>query len=286
MSKRTFLIILILVMVNLYAKSQTNRNFVADYSTCKFPIYYKGKVDAIHLSQNNDTIKVIKYEHDILIEKITDTILITEYFKGESKNALELISVYKFRIEEKLVFNREKDYLNFPEIVKLIFMKEDSDTKIFHLPVREYIGKKDVSFFGAIDSLLKFPIGFNGTKENKNLKDRYFKMWKIPKTDTKLYFFRLAQSYESARFPPLHDRMQLPEELVGKPGYLEKFSNSYNYLFIKKAKSKVLNAIIKEEEWESSSPIREYSRMKTIGIYFLNEIDYSTFEKIKTSKKH
>ena len=284
MGKRVLLILFINLLVNLCATSQTKMNFVASYSTCEFPIYYKGNVDAIHLSQNNDTIKIVKYKHDILIEKLIDTFLITEYFKGESESARESISVYKFKLEDKLVFDSEKDYLNFSGIAKLLFMRENPGSKTLHLSIREYIGKKDVSSFGEIDSLFKFSIRFNETTENKNLIGRYFKVWEIPKIDIKLYCFRLAQTHESARFPPLHDGMQIPNELIGKPGYLEKYSKAYNYIFIKKDKSKVFNTIINLEEHESSSPIRKFRRMKRKGIYTLTKIDDWTFEKIKKSR--
>jgi hypothetical protein len=286
MEKRVLLILFINLLVNLCATSQTKMNFVANYSTCEFPVYYKGNVDAIHLSQNNDTLKIVKYKHDVLIEKIIDTLLITEYFKGESENARESISVYKFKLGDKLIFDSEKDYLNFPEIAKLLFMREEPATKTLHLSIREYIGEEDVSSFGAIDSLFNFSIRFKGSTENKHLVERYFKVWEIPNIDIKLYCFRVAQARESAKFPPLHSGMQIPKELRGKPGYLEKSSRSYNYIFIKKAKSKVFNTIINLEEHESSSPIRKYRRLERKGIYSLTKIDDWTYKRIKKSKIH
>lgn len=118
--------------------------------------------------------------------------LIIEYFKGEFESVRELILVYKFKLEDKLVFDSEKDYLNFLGIVKLLFMRENFGLKILYLLIREYIGKKDVFFFGEIDLLFKFLIRFNEIIENKNFIGRYFKVWEILKIDIKLYCFRLV----------------------------------------------------------------------------------------------
>lgn len=279
MIEKLLLILLIVIATNTYAKSQTDRMFVADYSTSEFPIFFEGNVKAIHLSKDNDTLKIVNYKHNILIEKDIDTIVVSVYFKGEAENARESINRYKFYIEDNLIFPQEKDYLNFPEIAKLLFMKEAPQSGILHLPIREYIGEKEILYFGAVDSLFKFSIRPQATKTDKNFIERYFKKFQVPKVNTEFYCFGISWYIEDERFPPFHDGMQIPERLIGKPGYTEIYSHAYKYIFVKNFSSKTFNTIIREEKTESSSPIREYRKMNKKGVYLKTEASHNMLKK-------
>ncbi len=117
-------------------------------------------MDSIFARADRDSVRQVRYEHFIIADYQQDTIFYCEIFKSAAPH-FYLKNSYKFSFEkETLRFYNEKEYLNFPELGKLLFLckkgandekgnldfalrKLDSD-RLKNYPA------KDSSFFGFI----------------------------------------------------------------------------------------------------------------------------------------
>lgn len=117
-------------------------------------------LDSVYAMSNRDSVRKYTYEHYLIAEQLKDTIFYYEVFKSGTpvryfKNA------YRFSIEEtSLLFFDRTEYLDFPDIGKLLFLykKEKTDsTGSLAFPVRRIASDsldnfphRDSSFFSLI----------------------------------------------------------------------------------------------------------------------------------------
>ena len=181
--------------------SQENFEYIIDFDEIEYPVYYEGESEYFTFSKRGDTLKAVRYERSLLIDKIQDTLILMEHYNGVRIANYQ----YKFHLKQDVEFFNKREFLNFPEHCKLLLLKENKATNRLKLSRRKFIGDEELRGFEKIDTLFSY---------SERIRSRTIKKFqvskKIFKVESRLnnidfFAFKMNRSYEDENPPDMPD---------------------------------------------------------------------------------
>lgn len=268
--------VLFFIFLSTTCLSQEKLEYVIDFDQIEYPVYYEGEAEYFVFSKRGDTIRTVLYENSFLIDRVEDTIILFNHFNGVRVST----SKYSFQFKNDVEYFHKKEFLNFPDLCKLFFIKKNENASELKLSRRKYIGEEEMGWYGKIDTLFSYSERLR-TRTTKNFKTSK-KIFNINSSIKNIDFFAffLNTSFEHRSGPDVPDNPpDNPDGTKFKPSFytIEK-TNGMKIGLVRIKGHNLFDLIVSEERrlstsrntFKSSLSRRTY-RKKTVNSEILNK---------------